>query len=143
MCALDENHKMLHYAERPESFISDTINAGVYCFSKSVLGAQIRRTPSKNDLYIHFPFVFWWLIGRVRPYYQLTSASPRSYLFSEHETIGALSMERDVLPHLGEKEEAYIYSYTEFWRAIKHAGYAVTQFFATFILLRSSTNYSV
>jgi mannose-1-phosphate guanylyltransferase len=90
---------MLHYAERPESFISDTINAGIYCFSKSVLAATVKRTPSKNDL-----FAF----------------------YGETETSGSsLSMERDVLPHLVEQQQVYSYFYSDFWRSVKMPGSAL------------------
>lgn len=88
-------HKMLHYAEKPESYISDTINAGVYLFSRQVLQATIRRTPSKNDLFA-FP----------------------------EAREDKLSMEYDVLPSLVADEVAYVLEYKEFWGTMKSAGSA-------------------
>ena len=31
-----ETHQALHYVEKPESFISDTINGGIYLFDRSI-----------------------------------------------------------------------------------------------------------
>lgn len=95
----EPTNRMLHYAERPESYISDTINAGIYCFSKGVLSATIKRTPSKSDLMALYP---------------------------EAEATGnSLSMERDVLPHLAEEKQVYAYFYSGFWRSVKNPGSAL------------------
>jgi mannose-1-phosphate guanylyltransferase len=44
-------NQMLHYAEHPDSYISNTINGGAYVLSASVLLRPIHRTPSKLDLF--------------------------------------------------------------------------------------------
>lgn len=94
----DKTHKMLHYAEKPESHISDTINAGIYLFGRQVLNATIKRTPSKNDLF-SFP--------------EPRDASPLK-----------LSMEYDVLPTLVADGVAYALEYNDFWGTCKSAGSA-------------------
>lgn len=33
---IGEDNKVVHYAEKPETFVSDVINCGVYCFSSSI-----------------------------------------------------------------------------------------------------------
>ena len=93
-----ETHRMLHYAEKPESYISDTINAGVYLFGRQVLQATIKRTPSKNDLF----------------------AFPES----RTESSEKLSIEYDVLPSLASDGVAYVLEYKEFWGTMKSAGSA-------------------
>jgi len=98
-----ETHKMLHYAEHPESFISDTINAGVYIFSPLALKTTIKRTPSKSDWHS----------------YLRSSGSP----MPEEESV--LSMERDLIPSLVNQGKVGVYTYTGFWRSIKNAGGAV------------------
>lgn len=96
----EKTNKMLHYAEKPGSFVSDTINAGVYFFSRGAVMSTIRRTPSKNDL-----FAF---------------ADAR-----EAGASGTLSMEYDVLPALCAEGAAYALEYKEFWGTLKSAGSAV------------------
>ncbi len=32
----DENHMLTHYAEKPDTFVSDLINSGIYCFSPEI-----------------------------------------------------------------------------------------------------------
>jgi len=95
----DSNHKMLHYAEHPESFISDTINAGVYVFSRDAIKQPIKRTPSKRDIFDQI-------------------SSPR-------EEEGMVSMERDLIPSLVNEGKVYVFDYKGFWRSIKNAGGAV------------------
>lgn len=94
----EKTSRMLHYAEKPESYISDTINAGVYLFGRQVLSATIRRTPSKNDLF----------------------AFPES----RDSNTSKLSMEYDVLPTLVADGVAYVLEYKEFWGTMKSAGSA-------------------
>lgn len=36
LIVLDEDNKLMHYIEHPESFVSNTINGGLYCFSPDV-----------------------------------------------------------------------------------------------------------
>lgn len=94
----EKTSRMLHYAEKPESYISDTINAGVYLFGRQALSATITRTPSKNDLFA---------------FHDARDANP-----------GKLSMEYDVLPTLVADGVAYVLEYKEFWGTMKSAGSA-------------------
>lgn len=94
----EKTHKMLHYAEKPESYISDTINAGIYLFGRQVLNTTIRRTPSKNDLF--------------------------SFPEARDKNTMNLSMEYDVLPTLVADGMAYVLEYKEFWGTMKSAGSA-------------------
>eukprot|EP01125_Pyxidicula_operculata_P001502 TRINITY_DN11367_c0_g1_i1.p1 TRINITY_DN11367_c0_g1~~TRINITY_DN11367_c0_g1_i1.p1 ORF type:complete len:409 (+),score=87.15 TRINITY_DN11367_c0_g1_i1:71-1297(+) len=92
----EKTNKMLHYAEHPETYISDTINAGVYIFSPEALTKPITRTPSKTDLFN-----------------------------MDQTSEGSGSMERDVIPSLANEGKASVYLYKGFWRSIKNAGGAV------------------
>lgn len=93
----DDKGKMLHYAEHPESFISETINAGVYVFSPEALNPP-KKSSKKSDV----------------------DASD-----SETEDSASVSMERQLLPSLVADGRAFVYTYTDFWRSIKNAGGAV------------------
>lgn len=45
---------MLHYVEKPETYVSDTINAGAYLFSSEIFKhmAQVFDEQYKNELVI-------------------------------------------------------------------------------------------
>jgi len=89
----DNTHKMVHYAEHPESFVSDTINAGVYVFSADAFSAPVvKNPPPSNDL----------------------MSEP------DQKQTGFVSMERDILPNLIGK--VYVFDYQDFWKSIKSAG---------------------
>uniref|UniRef100_A0A6B2L5H0 Uncharacterized protein n=1 Tax=Arcella intermedia TaxID=1963864 RepID=A0A6B2L5H0_9EUKA len=96
----DENGKMVHYAEHPESFISNTINAGVYVFNCSVVTRKFIK--KKTD-----------------PYNLLR----KSFDFQEDDEV--ISMERDLLPGLVNEGKLCAFEYNDFWRSIKNPGGAV------------------
>jgi len=93
----DEKNQMLHYIEHPESFVSSTINGGAYVISISFLSRPYQRTPSKMDLF------------------DLTNEEDNS----------KISMERDIIPTLVRKNQAFVFPYKGFWKPIKNAGGAV------------------
>jgi len=95
----DDTGKMLHYAEHPESYISDTINGGVYVFSSESLKHPIKKTISKSELDLQSD--------------------------GEDDESDVVSMERELLPSLVADGKACAYLYTNFWRSIKNAGGAV------------------
>jgi mannose-1-phosphate guanylyltransferase len=97
----DDKNKMLHYAEHPESFISDTINAGIAIFNSSVFFRPVPRTPSKTNLFDFYS------------------------LFEKPQDQEVVSLERDVLPDLVSRGQVYVWEYTGFWRSVKNAGGAV------------------
>ena len=47
---------MLHYVEKPETYVSDTINAGAYLFSSEIFKhmAQVFEEQYNNELVINF-----------------------------------------------------------------------------------------
>jgi mannose-1-phosphate guanylyltransferase len=98
----DTNQKMLHYAEHPESYISDTINAGVYVFSHNILNKEF-VVSSQPDAHLN-------LSGSV---------------LAPELDEGVISMERDLLPTLVNEGKVGVFEYTGFWRSIKNAGGAV------------------
>lgn len=83
--------------EKPKSYISNTINAGIYCFSASMFESNIQRNISSDNLC--------------------------DFIESNHE--GYASMEIDIIPQLISQENLYIYEYDQFWRSVKDAGSAV------------------
>ena len=45
---VDKDHLLTHYAFKPSAFISNTINTGVYCFSRKLWSSQIRNLVMKK-----------------------------------------------------------------------------------------------
>jgi len=98
----DENtHEMRHYVEKPETFVSDSINCGIYCFSPIVFSRPVTKSQSRTSL-------FDW------PLKESTIRSSK-----------AVSMERDVIPGLVQRREIFVYPYNDFWRCVKNACSAV------------------
>eukprot|EP01126_Amoeba_proteus_P033634 TRINITY_DN3309_c0_g1_i4.p1 TRINITY_DN3309_c0_g1~~TRINITY_DN3309_c0_g1_i4.p1 ORF type:complete len:274 (+),score=39.53 TRINITY_DN3309_c0_g1_i4:496-1317(+) len=96
-----DTNQMLHYAEHPESYISNTINGGAYVLSARVLYRPLQRTPSKFDIF------------------ELSDGTPE-------KDSGVISMERDIIPSLVLEHKAYVFPYTGFWKPIKNAGGALS-----------------
>jgi len=53
-----ETHQLVHYAEKPETFVSDLINCGMYCFSPAFLDymgvrkeAHMRESGSETEVF--------------------------------------------------------------------------------------------
>lgn len=45
-----ETNEALHYAEKPETFVGDIINAGIYVFSPSMFDLIDKMVPSKSEI---------------------------------------------------------------------------------------------
>ncbi|RKP05580.1 nucleotide-diphospho-sugar transferase, partial [Thamnocephalis sphaerospora] len=93
------NHEVLHYAEKPESFISDLISCGVYLFDCTVFGEIKKARDVRREEYP--------LPVRRAPLEQLR-------------------LEQDILQPLAGNQRLFVYETTEFWRQIKTASSAVS-----------------
>merc|ERR1711977_13412 len=96
----------LHYVEKPESFISDTINGGVYLFDKSI-----------------FDEIKVAMDDKVRR--QQEDPLANGGLEGEEQDDELLRLEQDVLAPLASNKKLYVFMTPGYWRQIKSAGSAV------------------
>lgn len=87
--------KVLHYVEKPETYVSDTINAGAYLFSSEIFKhmAHVFDEQYKNEI---------------------------DYSNKDH-----ISLERKVLPALVGTEKLHVYRLNRFWSQVKSGGSAI------------------
>ncbi|EQC38883.1 hypothetical protein SDRG_03841 [Saprolegnia diclina VS20] len=107
----DDACEVVHWAEKPETFVSDLINCGIYLFNIKVLGrimdvgdarADARRTAQASRNQPRFPY---------KPLF--------------HECVNGLSLEQDILIPMAGQQELYVYETGDFWCQIKTPGMAV------------------
>jgi len=98
LVAKAENNEVLHYVEKPESFISDLISCGIYLFDCDIFDEMKKAMQNK----------------------QLRVDQDR---LVDHDE--KLRLEQDLLRPLAESKKLFVYVTTDFWRQIKTAGSAV------------------
>jgi len=108
-CLVDDaDHRLLHYAEKPTTFVSDLINSGIYCFSPAIFShiaaalTKLNHDPSVTRTPLRASVEAVW---RPRP--------------------GYLRLEQDVLIPLTENKLLCVYRNNSFWRQVKNAGAVV------------------
>ncbi|KAI9356693.1 nucleotide-diphospho-sugar transferase [Pilaira anomala] len=95
-----DTNQVLHYVEKPETFISDLISCGVYLFDVAVFTEIKKAIENKKE----------------------QDALAESTTFSDDK----LSLERDLLRPLSESKKLYVYITDGFWKQIKTAGSAIS-----------------
>lgn len=95
----DKSQKVIHYVEKPESKLSDLINAGVYLFDKTIFDVIASAKLARDE-------------------HEDTS-------FGDDESQDVLRLEQDILVRLPETNAFYVYETKDFWRQIKTAGSAL------------------
>lgn len=96
-----DTKELLHYTEKPETFVSDLINCGVYVFTSDIFKAiegvynQMRETSSN---YNHFQYA--------------TRSAPADFV----------RLDQDILSPLAGKKQLYTYENKDFWEQIKTPG---------------------
>ncbi|RKP25166.1 nucleotide-diphospho-sugar transferase [Syncephalis pseudoplumigaleata] len=88
-------HEVLHYAEKPEGFISDLINCGVYLFDCTVFGEIKKARELRRE--------------------QLTPGEP----------LEQLRLEQDILQPLAGNQRLFVYETVDFWHQLKTASSSV------------------
>ncbi|CAJ0626344.1 9867_t:CDS:2 [Entrophospora sp. SA101] len=96
--AKPDSHEVLHYVEKPESFISDLISCGIYLFDCAIFLEMKKAMANKSN--------------------QLDQN-----VFQEHNE--KLRLEQDIIRPLAESKKLYVYETKEFWRQIKTPSSAV------------------
>ena len=106
-CIVKDKSKntMLHYVEKPESYISSIINCGVYLFSLSIFDQLAAIFNTKQ-----------------REFY---TNNMNTSLGSNIEAKEAMWLEKDVLMPLAGTNQIMIYETTNWWSQIKTAGAAI------------------
>ncbi|PKU59459.1 mannose-1-phosphate guanyltransferase alpha [Dendrobium catenatum] len=99
-------NELLHYTEKPETFVSDLINCGVYIFTPDIFKAiQASFTQRKDRANLRRTTSFEALQSA-------TKALPADYL----------RLDQDILSPLAGKKELYTYETSDFWEQIKTPG---------------------
>ncbi|XP_071823028.1 mannose-1-phosphate guanylyltransferase regulatory subunit alpha-A-like isoform X1 [Apostichopus japonicus] len=96
----EETHEVLHYVEKPQTFVSSSINCGVYIF-----------TP---EIFSHIGAVF---------------LKNQADVFNGGDNINpvrdCIRLEQDILSPLAGAKKLYVFKTTRFWSQIKSAGSAI------------------
>lgn len=103
---IDEaTNEVVHYAEKPETFVGDTINAGIYVFSP-----QFFDLIAKGTCITHIGVTEWCIsVGGERIQYS-------------GEDEGFLRLEQDVFQKICGDKHVYAYLTPDFWVQLKSAG---------------------
>ncbi|KAI8065658.1 nucleotide-diphospho-sugar transferase [Gongronella butleri] len=99
LVANPETNEVMHYVEKPETFISDLISCGVYLFDRSVMD-ELQKAKARKD----------------------ANQDDNDYLAPSDQR---LRLEQDVLRPLSENHKLYVHVTERPWRQIKTAGSAV------------------
>ncbi|KAJ8319896.1 hypothetical protein KUTeg_001483 [Tegillarca granosa] len=94
-----ETHEVLHYVEKPETYISTTINCGIYLFSPAIF--KPLETIFKKNLEENYNF-------------DLNTPSKE-----------IIRLEQDILIPLAGTSKLFVYDTTRFWSQIKSSGAAI------------------
>jgi mannose-1-phosphate guanylyltransferase len=109
-----ETKMAMHYVEKPESFISDIINGGIYLFDKAIfdeIRAAMDEKLRKNSCACRC--ALW----QVKSPHGAHSEDPLA-------TNDELRLEQDVIAPLASARRLYVYETPSFWRQIKTGGCA-------------------
>ncbi|KAG9449516.1 hypothetical protein H6P81_009481 [Aristolochia fimbriata] len=99
-------NELLHYTEKPETFVSDLINCGVYVFTPDIFGAIQNVSTQRKDRAN---------LRRVSSFEALQSATkalPSDFV----------RLDQDILSPLAGKKQLYTYETLDFWEQIKTPG---------------------
>ncbi|KAK4304830.1 hypothetical protein Pmani_023234 [Petrolisthes manimaculis] len=92
-----ETHQILHYVEKPSTFVSNLINCGVYICSPDIF----KR------------------VG------EIFNSRPDFYSLEDEEGTESIRLEQDILMPIAGTGQAYVYNTDRWWSQIKTAGSAI------------------
>ncbi|KAL8160629.1 hypothetical protein V2J09_002166 [Rumex salicifolius] len=99
--------EVLHYTEKPETFVSDLINCGVYVFTPEIFSAIESVYANREE--------------KVSPSRRL-SGSDAFQLTTRSNTADFVRLDQDILSPLAGKKQLYTYETVSFWEQIKTPG---------------------
>lgn len=91
--------RVLHYVEKPETFVSDLISCGIYCFGTAVFKDMERTINARQEAVADSTDQTW-----------------------NESNVDSLRMEHDILRPLAEANSLFVFETSDFWRQIKTAG---------------------
>ncbi|XP_078437362.1 uncharacterized protein LOC144707953 [Wolffia australiana] len=108
LVADDTTNELLHYTEKPETFVSDLINCGVYIFTPDIFTAIREVTAHRKE----------------RANLRRTSSFDFESLPAGFKSIPAdfVRLDQDILSPLAGKKQLYTYETRAFWEQIKTPG---------------------
>lgn len=98
--------ELLHYTEKPETFVSDLINCGVYIFTPAIFTAIEDSFMQRKDR------ANLQRINSFEALHSATKALPADYV----------RLDQDILSPLAGKKQLYTYETLDFWEQIKTPG---------------------
>ncbi|KAK4785970.1 hypothetical protein SAY86_002659 [Trapa natans] len=102
------SNELLHYTEKPETFVSDLINCGIYVFTPEILTVihklSIHREEKANMANLPSGDAFGYSIRRAN--------LPKDFF----------RLDQDILSPLAGKKQLYTYETMDFWEQIKTPG---------------------
>ncbi|KAJ7526886.1 hypothetical protein O6H91_16G027200 [Diphasiastrum complanatum] len=104
-----ETGELLHYAEKPETFVSDFINCGVYIFTPEIFLAIQDVCSARKDRAT---------LRRLSSFEALQSATK----FVQTDFV---RMDQDILSPLAGKRKLYTFETKDFWEQIKVPGMSI------------------
>ncbi|XP_062106761.1 uncharacterized protein LOC133818081 [Humulus lupulus] len=100
-------NELLHYTEKPETFVSDLINCGVYVFTPEIFTAIQDVATHREDRAN---------LRRVSSLEALQSTTSRTF------PTDFVRLDQDILSPLAGKKQLYTYETMDFWEQIKTPG---------------------
>lgn len=121
-CIVSDTHtrRVLHYVEKPESRISNLINAGVYLFSTEAIFPSI-RSAIKRRLDRPSRLVSYPSSDNLENSFILPDNDDED----EEKKSEVIRLEQDILSDMADNKQFFVYETKDFWRQIKTAGSAV------------------
>ncbi|PHT98521.1 hypothetical protein BC332_32600 [Capsicum chinense] len=99
-------NELLHYTEKPETFVSDRINCGVYVFTPDIFNAIQGVSTQRKDR------------ANLRRVSSFEALQPANRSFS----TDFVRLDQDILTPLSGKKQLYTYETMDFWEQIKTPG---------------------
>ncbi|KAG6398266.1 hypothetical protein SASPL_139721 [Salvia splendens] len=103
------SQELLHYTEKPETFVSNLINCGIYVFTPNIFSViqEVYRLREEKAY------------TRNIPNYESQQFATRSL------PTDFVRLDQDILSPLAGKKQLYTYETTEFWEQIKTPGMSI------------------
>ncbi|KAL8132388.1 hypothetical protein AgCh_008037 [Apium graveolens] len=98
--------ELLHYTEKPETFVSNLINCGVYVFSTEIFGAIQDVSKHRED----------------KANLRRVSSFEALHLAARNLPQDFVRLDQDILSPLSGKKQLYTYEIMDFWEQIKAPG---------------------
>jgi mannose-1-phosphate guanylyltransferase len=123
-----ETNEVLHYVEKPESYLSKLINCGIYLFNLDIFD-YIREELSRSNQAIDFmKYCLFYFSSKVssscRNFYKLFLTYNKSLSTPDYNYAkDSINLENKIFPSLCSTKKFYVFKNEDMWSPIKSAGY--------------------